>query len=92
MIASHCSWNHNGALIAVAGRQVEDDRESNVVQFYSVFGDVNEILIQNYNRINNHYILAFTNIKSSWHVDFLLRLGRWLFKGSLSGRFLRLFR
>lgn len=49
MFASHCSWNHNGSLIAVAGRQEEDDRESNVVQFYSPFGDVITLTQSNFN-------------------------------------------
>ncbi|XP_017782759.1 PREDICTED: WD repeat-containing protein 35 [Nicrophorus vespilloides] len=39
MNAVYCSWNHNGTLIAVTGRQIEADKESNVVQFYSPYGD-----------------------------------------------------
>lgn len=41
MTAVSCSWNHNGSLLAVAGRQVPEGtvRESNAVQFYSPFGD-----------------------------------------------------
>ncbi|XP_018330915.1 WD repeat-containing protein 35 isoform X2 [Agrilus planipennis] len=39
MFSTHCSWNHNGSLLAVSGRQHENNKESNVVQFYSPFGD-----------------------------------------------------
>ncbi|EFA11044.2 WD repeat-containing protein 35 isoform X1 [Tribolium castaneum] len=39
MIAVHCSWNHNGSLLAIAGRQYNDDKEMNLVQFYNPFGE-----------------------------------------------------
>jgi WD repeat-containing protein 35 len=40
MIAVHCSWNHNGSLFAIAGRQYSDEKEVNLVQFYNPFGEV----------------------------------------------------
>jgi hypothetical protein len=37
-------WNHNGSIVAVAGALmisgVEGDKECNVVQFYTPFGEV----------------------------------------------------
>ncbi|GJQ66077.1 hypothetical protein Trydic_g5763 [Trypoxylus dichotomus] len=39
MTATSCSWNHNGSLIAVSGRQIDQDRQCNVVRFYGPFGD-----------------------------------------------------
>ncbi|KAK4871788.1 hypothetical protein RN001_015912 [Aquatica leii] len=41
MAASGCFWNHNGSLLAVIGRQQLRDefKTSNVVQFYSPFGE-----------------------------------------------------
>lgn len=41
MTATSCNWNHNGSLIAISGRQIDEDRQCNVVQFYSPLGDVN---------------------------------------------------
>lgn len=42
MTATYCGWNHNGSLLAVAGKQHsrDDNRSSNVVQFYNPFGEV----------------------------------------------------
>ncbi|XP_014248010.1 WD repeat-containing protein 35 isoform X2 [Cimex lectularius] len=39
--AVHCSWNHNGTLLAVVGSAIlpEDNKESNVVQFISLYGE-----------------------------------------------------
>lgn len=49
MFAVHCSWNHNGSLLAISGKQFTDDKELNLVQFYNPFGEVNkEILFYNY--------------------------------------------
>ncbi|CAH0562507.1 unnamed protein product [Brassicogethes aeneus] len=39
MTAVHCSWNHNGSILSITGRQHCDDKEVNLVQFYSPFGD-----------------------------------------------------
>lgn len=39
MFAVHCSWNHNGTLLAIAGRQYLDEKEINLVQFYNPFGE-----------------------------------------------------
>ncbi|KAK9889399.1 hypothetical protein WA026_004673 [Henosepilachna vigintioctopunctata] len=35
----HCSWNHNGSLLAITGHQVADEKHSNLVQFYNPFGE-----------------------------------------------------
>lgn len=41
MQAVECHWNHDGSILAVAGIQSEsNDRESNVVKFYSANGVV----------------------------------------------------
>lgn len=40
MFAVHCSWNHNGSLLAISGKQFTDDKELNLVQFYNPFGEV----------------------------------------------------
>ncbi|XP_060515869.1 WD repeat-containing protein 35 isoform X2 [Cylas formicarius] len=39
MFAVHCSWNHNGSLLAISGKQFAEEREVNLVQFYNPFGD-----------------------------------------------------
>lgn len=39
MFAVHCSWNHNGSLLAVSGKQFADEKEVNLVQFYNPFGE-----------------------------------------------------
>ncbi|KAL3289754.1 hypothetical protein HHI36_023149 [Cryptolaemus montrouzieri] len=39
MIIVHCSWNHNGSLLAITGHQVCDEKHSNLVQFYNPFGE-----------------------------------------------------
>uniref|UniRef100_A0A1Y1LSD8 Uncharacterized protein n=1 Tax=Photinus pyralis TaxID=7054 RepID=A0A1Y1LSD8_PHOPY len=41
MTISCCSWNHNGSLLAIVGRQQlhDDSKSSNVVQFYNPFGE-----------------------------------------------------
>nr|CAI5867674.1 unnamed protein product [Callosobruchus analis] len=35
----HCSWNHNGSLLAISGKQLIDEKEVNLVQFYNPFGE-----------------------------------------------------
>ncbi|CAG9759523.1 unnamed protein product [Ceutorhynchus assimilis] len=39
MFAVHCSWNHNGSLLAIAGKQFAEEKEVNLVQFYNSFGE-----------------------------------------------------
>ncbi|KAJ8923826.1 hypothetical protein NQ315_010408 [Exocentrus adspersus] len=39
MFAVHCSWNHNGSLLAISGKQFADEKEINLVQFYNPFGE-----------------------------------------------------
>ncbi|XP_056645490.1 WD repeat-containing protein 35 [Diorhabda sublineata] len=39
MFAVHCSWNHNGSLLAICGRQFAEEKQVNLVQFYSPFGE-----------------------------------------------------
>ncbi|KAK9510816.1 hypothetical protein O3M35_005521 [Rhynocoris fuscipes] len=41
MNAVNCSWNHNGSILAVIGTAVlpDDNKESNVVQFYTLHGE-----------------------------------------------------
>uniref|UniRef100_A0AAR5PI05 WD repeat-containing protein 55 homolog n=1 Tax=Dendroctonus ponderosae TaxID=77166 RepID=A0AAR5PI05_DENPD len=39
MIAVHCSWNHNGSLLAISGRQFSEEKKVNLVQFYNPFGE-----------------------------------------------------
>ncbi|XP_056645450.1 WD repeat-containing protein 35-like [Diorhabda sublineata] len=38
MLAVHCSWNHDGSLLAICGRQCVEEKQMNLVQFYSPFG------------------------------------------------------
>lgn len=78
MIASSCSWNHNGSLIAVSGRLVEDDRQCNVVQFYSPLGDVISIklIIFLCKYLIIYFYLAFTYVKSPWSLYIMLCMGR----------------
>ena len=33
-------WNHDGSILAIGGIQVYDDKESNIVQFYTPWGNV----------------------------------------------------
>lgn len=35
-----CQWSQNGSLLAIAGTQQVADKEANVVQFYTPFGEV----------------------------------------------------
>lgn len=37
-------WNHDGSILAIGGIQVYDDKESNIVQFYTPWGNVIEAL------------------------------------------------
>ncbi|XP_044765831.1 WD repeat-containing protein 35 [Coccinella septempunctata] len=39
MTIVHCNWNHNGSLLAIAGRQMIDEKYSNLVQFYNPLGE-----------------------------------------------------
>ncbi|CAG9828348.1 unnamed protein product [Diabrotica balteata] len=39
MLAVYCAWNHNGSLLAICGRQFSEDKQVNLVQFYSPFGE-----------------------------------------------------
>ncbi|KAF5296919.1 hypothetical protein FQA39_LY12276 [Lamprigera yunnana] len=41
MFVSTCSWNHNGSILAVVGKQQlrDENKSSNVVQFYSLWGE-----------------------------------------------------
>ncbi|KAL1493198.1 hypothetical protein ABEB36_011298 [Hypothenemus hampei] len=39
MYVVHCSWNHNGSLLAVSGKQISDEKCVNLVQFYNAFGE-----------------------------------------------------
>ncbi|XP_018578851.1 WD repeat-containing protein 35 isoform X2 [Anoplophora glabripennis] len=39
MFAVHCSWNHNGSLLAISGKQFAEEKEINLVQFYNPFGE-----------------------------------------------------
>lgn len=42
MIAVGCQWNHDGSVLAIAGLMSVSgglDKDSNVVQFYSPFGE-----------------------------------------------------
>ncbi|XP_050313248.1 WD repeat-containing protein 35 isoform X2 [Anthonomus grandis grandis] len=39
MFAVHCSWNHNGSLLAISGKQFVEDKEVNLVQFFNPFGE-----------------------------------------------------
>lgn len=41
MFAVHCSWNHNGSILAISGKQFADEKEINLVQFYNPTGEVN---------------------------------------------------
>ena len=48
-------WNHTGAVLAVAGSQraTGQDKDVNVVQFYTPFGEVSDWI--NFFVINNHH-------------------------------------
>ncbi|XP_030756020.1 WD repeat-containing protein 35 isoform X2 [Sitophilus oryzae] len=39
MFSVHCSWNHNGSLLAISGKQFANEKEINLVQFYNPFGE-----------------------------------------------------
>ncbi|KAG5898787.1 hypothetical protein JTB14_010997 [Gonioctena quinquepunctata] len=39
MFAVHCSWNQNGSLLAICGKQFVEEKEANLVQFYSCMGE-----------------------------------------------------
>ena len=34
-------WNHDGSILAIGGIQVNEDKESNIVQFFNPWGQVN---------------------------------------------------
>lgn len=40
MFAVHCSWNHNGSVLAISGKQFANEKEVNLVQFYTNYGEV----------------------------------------------------
>ena len=33
-------WNHDGSILAIGGIQVNEDKESNIVQFFNPWGQV----------------------------------------------------
>ncbi|XP_066155495.1 WD repeat-containing protein 35 [Euwallacea fornicatus] len=39
MFVVHCSWNHNGSLLAICGKQFSEEKGVNMVQFYNPFGE-----------------------------------------------------
>ena len=48
MSVVNAQWNHMGSVLAVAGSQksVSQDKDVNVVQFYTPFGDVSQAIKQ----------------------------------------------
>lgn len=36
-------WNHDGSILAIGGIHTMEDKEANLVQFYSPWGQVNPI-------------------------------------------------
>lgn len=46
MQIAQVAWNHRGSILAIAGSQqaLGQDKEVNVVQFYTPFGEVNCLL------------------------------------------------
>jgi len=45
MAAVQCQWNHCGDTLAICGVQRGPDKDINVVQFYTPFGEVSECSI-----------------------------------------------
>jgi len=47
MTAVCCRWNHNGSVIAVTGvmQLVGDNKDCNVIQFFTAFGEVHSVLL-----------------------------------------------
>jgi hypothetical protein len=47
MTAVCCRWNHNGSVIAVTGvmELADDNKDCNVIQFYTPFGEVHSIIL-----------------------------------------------
>lgn len=48
MYVTKCRWNHDGSIIAVTGTTVlvGDVKETNIVQFFSPFGQVTNSLLE----------------------------------------------
>lgn len=51
MMVSHCSWNHNGSVLAITGRTLHIEKatdivskEVSVVKFYNMFGEVRKLI------------------------------------------------
>lgn len=42
MYATKCRWNHDGSILAIVGSTVliGENKETNVIQFFSAFGEV----------------------------------------------------
>lgn len=55
MTAACCRWNHNGSVIAVTGvmQLPGDNKDCNVIQFFTAFGEVHSILILQCRQIQN---------------------------------------
>jgi WD repeat-containing protein 35 len=47
MTAACCRWNHNGSVIAVTGvmQLAGDNKDCNVIQFFTAFGEVLSVLL-----------------------------------------------
>ena len=45
-------WNHDGSVLAIGGVQVNDDKESNLVQFFNPWGTVTKRFFGQKNFLN----------------------------------------
>ena len=54
MQIAQVAWNHTGSILAVSGSQraIGQDKEVNVVQFYTPFGEVSEAAVFSVNNIS----------------------------------------
>ena len=45
-------WNHDGSVLAIGGVKVNDDKESNLVQFFNPWGTVTKRFFGQKNFLN----------------------------------------
>lgn len=70
MTTIDCKWNHNGSVLAVAGKTQD---QSNVVQFFTAYGEVRKYL--NFSNIQVLLKTQLENTKRSWRFRRLLGTG-----------------
>lgn len=71
-IHATCSaWNHNGSILAVTGSMLlpEDDKEANIIQFFTPFGEVSNFCFVKERVLNlglqNNWIFCLVTLLNS---------------------------